>query len=139
MSADFQVVEGTTKSDTISFDANGGVAALDQTAVTVGDSVGTLPSAQRLGYVFLGWFTRPEGGQRIDMDYVPDGDITLYAQWISEEELQENWKNSGECWSLYSDGLTTMGCIQVNGMLYYFNSVDSLGQNWTLWAATGTV
>lgn len=138
-SADFQVVEGTTKSDTISFDACGGVATLDQTAVTVGDSVGTLPSAQRPGYVFLGWFTQAEGGHRVDADFVPDGDTTLYAQWISVEELQETWKDSGECWSLYSDGLTTMGCIQINGMLYYFSTMDSLGQNWTMWTATGTV
>lgn len=139
LSADFQVVEGTTKSDTISFDACGGTVALDQTAVTVGDSVGALPSAQRPGYVFLGWFTQAEGGQRVGADYIPEGDTTLYAQWISVEELQENWKDSGECWSLYSDGLTTMGCIQINGMLYYFSAMDSLGQSWTLWTATGTV
>lgn len=138
-SADFQVVEGTTHADTITFDACGGTAALDQTAVAVGDCVGSLPLAQRSGYVFLGWFTQITGGQRVSTDFIPNGDVTLYAQWISVQELQESWKDSGKCWALYSDGLTTMGCIQIDGMLYHFSSVDSLGQTWTLWTASGTV
>ena len=51
---DFQVTKSTTSSDTIVFDACGGSASLNQVTVSVGKPVGTLPTAQRPGHVFLG-------------------------------------------------------------------------------------
>lgn len=134
--SDFQVTEEKTDSNTVQFDACGGTASVDQTAVTAGECVGELPEAQRTGYVFKGWFTEKEGGQRVTADDVPEEDVTLYAQWSDVKELQENWINAGQCWYFYSDGSYSIGCMEVDGTLYYFSSADTLGQNWTIWAAT---
>ena len=138
-SADFLVVEQKTGVNTITFDACGGNAGLNRTVVAAGQPVGNLPAAQRQDYVFLGWYTEAEGGERVAADTVPTGSTTYYAHWISVEELRTGWLDNGSCWYLYSDGVTTMGCIEVEGTLYYFSFVDPLGQNWMMWSAAGAV
>ncbi len=134
-SSDFQVTEEKTGSDTVMFDPCGGEVALNQTAVAVGSAIGSLPTAQREGYVFLGWFTDSVGGERVTEEFVPDDSTTLYAQWSSIEELQNYWQEYGDSWYFYSDGMTTMGCVEIGGTLYYFSSVDPVGQSWTMWTA----
>lgn len=53
-------------------------------SVTNGSVYGALPSGlTRSGYGFAGWFTLPDGGEKIT-DFSPvwlDADITLYAHW----------------------------------------------------------
>jgi uncharacterized repeat protein (TIGR02543 family) len=133
--SDFLVNKSTTSSDTVVFDACGGTASLNQTSVAVGQSIGALPLAQRLDYVFLGWYTEMEGGDRVSDDYVPADSMTLYAHWVSIEQMDVQWQENGQCWYLYSDGLTTIGCIELDGILYYFSSVDPANQGEKLWTA----
>ncbi len=137
LSADFQVVQRTTGYHIIDFDPCGGTISLDQTAITAGEPIGALPVPQREGYIFLGWFTQAEGGQRVDETSLTKEDITLYAHWISHEDLFAKWQAQGSCWYFYSDGLSTVGCIELEGLVYYFSAVDSLGQSWLLWTAAG--
>jgi hypothetical protein len=136
-SSDFQVVKGSANFNILSFDACGGTVATNQTIVTDGDAVGTLPVPQLEGCVFLGWYT--EEGERLREDFVPQEDMSLSARWVSEEELYASWQELGECLYLYSDGVTTTGCIQIDDTLYYFSSVDAVGQNWTVWTVAGAV
>lgn len=136
-SSEFQVVEQSASSALLLFDAQGGTVALDQTAVEIGQSLGTLPVAQRQGHVFLGWFT--EAGVRVDGSMTVEEDLSLYAHWISEETLYSAWYDHGQCLYYYCDGLTTMGCIQVDGMLFYFSTMDMPGQDHILWTAAGAV
>ncbi len=130
-SAEFQVVSGATAGSILSFDSNGGTAATNQCVVAAGEPVGSLPAAQKEGHVFLGWYTAE--GQRLDGATIPAGDMTLTARWISEQELYENWQEQGECWYFYSDGATTTGCIEMEGVVYHFCSVEAMGQTWTTW------
>lgn len=136
-SSDFQVLENSTGYDVVSFDPMGGTADLDQMAVITGAALGTLPVVKRPGYVFLGWYTEPKGGDPVNAQWVSDGDITLYARWIDEETLYESWQQQGDCVYFYSDGTTTMGCFEMDGVLYYFSSMGTIGQNWTMWTAAG--
>lgn len=136
-SSDFQVLEESSGYDIVSFDSRGGTADLDQMAVTVGTSIGTLPVARREGYVFLGWYTQEEEGDAVTDAWLPEGDTTLYAHWIDEQVLYDSWQEQGDCLYFYSDGMTTMGCIEKDGLLYYFSSMGELGQNWTMWTAAG--
>lgn len=129
-SSDFQVVKGSTAGNILSFDPCGGTVATNQTIVTEDEPAGTLPVPQLESSVFLGWYT--EDGERLKEDFVPQEDMTLSARWISEQEFYENWQTLGECIYYYSDGLTTAGCISMDGTLYYFSSVDAAGQNWTV-------
>ena len=135
--ADFLVVGQKTGVNTITFDACGGTSGLDQTVVAAGQAMGALPTAQRQGYVFMGWYTQAEGGERVTADLVLEGSTTCYAHWISPEELRTDWLNNGNCWYFYSDGVSALGCIEVDGTLYYFSFVDPLSQNWMMWTAAG--
>lgn len=69
----------------LTFDPNGGrISPYSATKqVYSGDVYGQLPTPMHSGYAFLGWFTQPEGGIRIqptDMVTVID-DTTVYAHW----------------------------------------------------------
>jgi uncharacterized repeat protein (TIGR02543 family) len=49
----------------------------------VGEAYLWLPEAERENYVFLGWFTEAEGGEKVEvgMEAVSSEDHTLYAHW----------------------------------------------------------
>lgn len=131
--SDFVVLDSKSDAHTITFDACGGTTDLDQTVVMSDMSIGTLPVAQKPGYVFLGWFTQEEGGERITADFVPTEDTVCYAHWVSQEQLRNEWLEGGNCWYLYSDGISTMFCMEVEGRVYYFSALEPLCQSWMVW------
>ena len=46
-----------------------------------GDGV-ELPSPERVGYNFIGWFTNKDGtGEKVESPYTPTDNVTLYAKW----------------------------------------------------------
>ena len=56
-----------------------------------GSSVGTLYAPKRSGYVFLGWYTAENGGQKITESMIVTEPITVYAHWeASDWEYEEN-------------------------------------------------
>ncbi len=138
-SSEFQVVQNTSDFNILSFDACGGTATLDQTTVAAGTPLETLPFPEREGFVFLGWYTQEQDGDRIEAGTVLQEDMTLYARWIGEDALYDAWYDRGQCIYYYSDGLTTMGCIRVDGFLYYFSAMDTPGQDRVMWTAAGAV
>ena len=62
--------------------ANGGTCVTASLNVEDGSAVGTLPVPTREDAIFLGWFTRVEGGNRVDASAVVTGDVTFYAHWL---------------------------------------------------------
>ena len=73
-----------TVSATVTYDANGGITGQSVGYQTNYQSALTLPQPTRYGYLFAGWYTQPEKGQRVGGagdSYTPNGDVTLYAQW----------------------------------------------------------
>ena len=135
--SDFAVLDQNASVYTVTFDGCSGVTGLNQTVALAEQSIGTLPAPQRPGYVFLGWFTEAEGGERVSTEFVPTADTTLYAHWISQEQLREEWMENGNCWYLYSDGISTMICIELEGTLYYFSSLEPMCQSWMVWTNAG--
>lgn len=134
--SDFQVMPKKTPGVMVGFDAQGGNASQQQKALVADQAVGTLPTAQKAGFVFKGWYTQPVGGERVTDTMIVSEDTTLYAQWADIQVLQENWNNASERWYFYTDGLYTIGCMEMDGVLYYFSTVDALSGNWTVWAST---
>ena len=65
----------------VTFDAAGGSAGWTQGEVAKGAAVGTLPTATREGYEFLGWFTAAVGGTQVTAATVVTEDVTFYARW----------------------------------------------------------
>ena len=72
------------KSYRVTFDANGGVAPTFQSKdVKHGSNYGALPTTNRAGHDFNGWYTAKTGGKEItanDVNLV-GSNSTLYAQW----------------------------------------------------------
>lgn len=74
----------------ISLDCQGGESDITYLSVETGKPYGQLPLAYRDGYVFMGWFTAPEGGEKVTSTSVVDiddsaGENVLYAQWRPRE------------------------------------------------------
>lgn len=71
---------------TITFNANGGYikkTSVKKTTKTVafGSKIGTLPTAKRKGYAFLGWYTKKSGGSQITKTTKVTASKTYYARW----------------------------------------------------------
>ena len=66
----------------VSFDPQDGfsVACL---FIEPGQALGTLPTPIRTHHTFNGWWTAPTGGTRVTNTFVPAGNMTLHARWIS--------------------------------------------------------
>lgn len=66
----------------ISFDACGGTASAETMTVLAGQAYGKLPTAAKDGYVFIGWFTQPDGGTQITANSTTGAsNQVLYAQY----------------------------------------------------------
>ena len=70
-------------SQRVTFDANGGTCGTAAGEYAVGEPYGNLPEAEREGFVFVGWFTMPEGGALVTADTVVPGVAArkLWAHW----------------------------------------------------------
>lgn len=66
---------------TITFDANGGTVDQSSTIVDRGSTIGTLPTPNRTGYTFDGWYLDLSSDTAIDSDYVPVENTSLIAKW----------------------------------------------------------
>ncbi len=73
----------TPVSMTVSFNGNGGTASFTSKTVYYNEGYGTLPTATRSGYVFMGWYTAASGGTKVTAGTAVKntGAHTLYAQW----------------------------------------------------------
>lgn len=73
----------TTNSYTVTFNANGGSASETSRTIKYGAAYGTLPTASRSGYEFLGWFTAQTGGTQVTATttYTATTNTTLWAHW----------------------------------------------------------
>ena len=69
----------------VTFDPNGGYLTPSERTryVPVGSALGALPTPNRTGYAFLGWFTAASGGTQVTESTVitQDSDVTYYAHW----------------------------------------------------------
>lgn len=70
---------------TVTLDANGGTVAQSTVTARSGEKLKAIPSAQRDGWFFGGWYTQADGGEAWDFgkDRV-NGNMTLYAHWHSQ-------------------------------------------------------
>ena len=127
--SDFRVVEKKGGTASVKFDACGGTAGLNAAEMEMGASMGMLPEASREGYVFRGWFTAAEGGDRVLEDYVITGDVTLYAQWDKATDITGWCKEDGKLYYVI-DGQRVVGFFQTDGIIYYQTEAGDLVTGW---------
>ena len=67
----------------ITFDANGGSTDVTYKEITYGSTYGELPTPQRNGYGFLGWYTSEDSEEEItaETSFTANTHQTLYAKW----------------------------------------------------------
>lgn len=69
----------------ITFDPNGGTCEIESARFTVNSKLSSLPTPQREGYTFDGWFTSPDGGTRVTTSTpLGEEDRTVYAHWTAK-------------------------------------------------------
>ena len=90
----------TPASYLVTFDPNGGRVSPTSTAVTIGKKYGPLPTPNRYGYDFDGWYTEKIGGEDkkvTETDVVgTNPPTTLYAHWTAKKCLVALSANGGK-------------------------------------------
>lgn len=83
----------------VAFDGNGGSVSSSRKTVTYLGTYGTLPEAERTGYIFSGWFTERDGGKIVtaSASVQETGRHTLYAGWKAEQYRILFDPAGGEC------------------------------------------
>ena len=69
---------------TITLDYNDGSSTKTTQSTNENDMLTNLPTPSRSGYDFIGWFTRPSNGEKVDESFTFDADTTIYAQWSEQ-------------------------------------------------------
>ena len=69
------------KDKTVTFDANGGTCPTSTEKTDAMGKIDSLPDAERDGWIFAGWYTAKEGGERVTSTYFAK-DTTVYAHWV---------------------------------------------------------
>lgn len=81
-SIEINYLENSENTFTIKYDYNyeGSQSSTDK--FTKGGDGVELPSPERVGYNFIGWFTNKDGtGEKVESPYTPTDNVTLYAKW----------------------------------------------------------
>ena len=73
---------------TIKFNGNGGTVSSESQKKAYDSTLGTLPTAERKGYDFKGWYTASINGTKIASSTKVSGDANYYAQWSPRSDTQ---------------------------------------------------
>lgn len=84
-----KIKQNGAKKLTITFNANGGMCNTVDKTVIQGQKYGNLPDAEKDGCFFDGWYTEPDGGQRITADDTVENaeNHMLYAHWSTHNYM----------------------------------------------------
>ena len=126
----FQVTEHKNPLPLVSLDAQGGVSRLQQLAADPSKPLGALPTPVKDGYRFLGWFTEPEGGQKVTEDALISGHTTLYAQWSENQTGHTGWQETDGTWIYYRDGSIVNGWFYSEQLRFWQDADGGLIPGW---------
>ena len=137
---------GTIAGTTYTFGNGNGEIVANYTSNKV-----TLPIPTKEGYTFKGWFTQKNGGTKVETSYMPESNITLYAQWEANTytitfdgngvTLEQNSKEVtygqayGELPTPTKEGYDFVGWYTEDGNLIKSNDIVNITKNTTLTAS----
>lgn len=120
----------------VTFDPNGGRVSPASTAVTIGKKYGPLPTPNRTGYSFDGWYTKEIGGTKVtETTYVgANPPATLYAHWTAKKYLVTLNANGGKI-DTTSGQVSTKSYTATYGSKYNFlpRPIRTGGYNFDGW------
>ena len=112
----------TPASYLVTFDPNGGKVSKESTAVTIGKPYGTLPTPNRTGYSFDGWYTEKTGGTKVTETTTVGNDppTKLYAHWTANNYLVTLHANGGKISTPSGELVNTRNYTATYGSKYNF-------------------
>ena len=128
----------TPASYLVTFDPNGGRVSPTSTAVTIGKKYGPLPTPNRYGYDFDGWYTEKIGGEDKKVTETTtvgtNPPATLYAHWIAKKYLVTLNANGGKI-DTTSGQVSTKSYTATYGSKYNFlpRPIRTGGYNFDGW------
>jgi uncharacterized repeat protein (TIGR02543 family) len=127
--SDFQVVNQSGSTVSVKYDACGGTAQLNAAQIQQGQTINQLPEATREGYEFAGWYTAPEGGEKVEADTIIDCNTTLYARWEEKLDVTGWFEEDGKLYYV-QDGVRLHGFFQVLGVTYFQDMDGYIHTGW---------
>lgn len=124
----FRFETAATAICTVSFAPNGGSCSVREKTAQKGSSVGELPTAERDGYTFVGWFTEKNGGEQFFSYTAVSSDLTVYAHWASETH-RHSLKGDVTNPTCLNGGYTTYSCEC--GYSFRSDATDALGHKYS--------
>jgi len=102
--------ETTPESFVATFNGNGGSNGKDIKKYG-SEALGTLPTSTRKGYTFDGWYTKKDGGTKINSKTILSANTTFYAHWIPitykiTYDLDGGSASNSETYSIESKDIT---------------------------------
>lgn len=126
----------TPASYLVTFDPNGGRVSPTSTAVTIGKKYGPLPTPNRYGYEFDGWYTKETGGTKVTETTTvgTNPPTTLYAHWTAKKCLVALNANGGKI-DTTSGQVSTKSYTATYGSKYNFlpRPIRTGGYNFDGW------
>lgn len=126
----------TPASYLVTFDPNGGRVSPTSTAVTIGKKYGPLPTPNRYGYEFDGWYTKETGGTKVTETTTvgTNPPTTLYAHWTAKKCLVAFNANGGKI-DTASGQVSTKSYTATYGSKYNFlpRPIRTGGYNFDGW------
>ena len=83
------------KSYTLYFNPNGGSVSVTSIGRNYDQQFGDLPTPNKTGYVFDGWYTSASGGTKVTAETICKGAATFYAHWTPIKYTVKLFKNDG--------------------------------------------
>ena len=127
----------------ISFDTNGANTQLDDKIVYYGTEIGELPTPTKDYYIFDGWYTAKDGGDKITESSIFDcsENITLYAHWelkplsgwVKASEMPEDAISVESKWNYTYTSNSTLGSSTDYSILSESSSWSDYG-SWSGWS-----
>lgn len=102
---------------TVEFDTNGG-SAIENVEVEHGKSLERPKIPTKEGFTFGGWFIEPELNYSYDFEGPVEGDFTLYARWIDNDDLKD--------YTITNDDGNSISFTDEEGHNYKLNMFDIL-------------
>ena len=84
---------------TVTFESNGGTD-IPERRIEAGNTIGSLPTPEKDGYMFFGWYDAPElyGKNEVYPETIVDEDVTYYARWVeNSSEFPVVFHESNAC------------------------------------------
>lgn len=120
----------------VTFNPNGGRVSQASKVVTIGKTYGTLPTPNRTGYSFDGWYTKEIGGTKVTETTTVGANppATLYAHWTAKKYLVTLNANGGKI-DTTSGQVSTKSYTATYGSKYNFlpRPIRTGGYNFDGW------